>query len=68
MTHNGCVISPQRHSFDPRPAHVKFVKNEGGMSTGFTPNTSVFTCGYNSGNVPHTHSPMLYNLSNGQHC
>jgi len=43
-----------------------------GTGTGFSLNTSVFTCEYHSGNVAHTRpiklSAMLHNLSNGEYC
>ena len=80
MKHHGCVMAQvvghqpftTETQFQTQASPCKISGECRGTGTGFSPNTSVFTCEYHSTNVPHTHSiklsPMLYKLSNGECC
>jgi len=79
MKHYGCVMAQvvdhqsftTKIQFQNQSSPCKICGEWRGTGTGFSPNTSVFTCEYHFSNVPHTHpvkpSPM-YSLSNGEYC
>jgi len=46
-------FSPQRSGFDPEPVHVEFCVGQTGTATGFSPNTSGFTCSCHSISTVH---------------